>query len=225
MALQTLHTLATPAANGARTTDHDPLAPWRHGVTVSPVSAVAAQHTIHAYYTACPESPDGSRVVFYASTTPEAYTGEIPVLDRRTGEETVLVRHVEVEDSHRAACQQWVSGGRRVAFHDVRDGRWVVATADVDTGEIRVLAEDRQLAWGQPDADLVPLYGPHWDPSAHRDLDLLNVATGEVRTVLTAAAVREQYPALIHKEFGDRLISIFFPALSPDLTRIFFKIA
>src|SRR5438876_6898781 len=102
-----LHTPTTPATHRARTTDHetdhDPLAPWRHGVTVSPVSAVAAQHTIHAYYTACPESPDGSHVVCYASTTPEAYTGEIHVLDRRTGEETVLVRHVEVEDSHRAA--------------------------------------------------------------------------------------------------------------------------
>src|SRR3954452_22828631 len=113
-----LQTLATPAAEGVRPTEHDPLAPWRHGVNFSPVSAVAAQHTIHAYYTACPESPDGSRVVFYASTTSEAYTGEIHVLDRRTGEETVLVRDVDVEDSHRPACQQWVSGGRRVAFHD-----------------------------------------------------------------------------------------------------------
>src|SRR5436305_14887091 len=118
-----LPTLATPVAGGARPTEHDPLARWRQGVTIAPVSAVAAQHTIHAYYTACPESPDGSRVVFYASTTPEGYTGEIHVLDRRTGEETAPVRNDEVEDAHRAACQQWVSAVRPVAFHDVRDGR------------------------------------------------------------------------------------------------------
>jgi hypothetical protein len=37
--------------------------------------------------------------------------------------------------------------------------------------------------------------------------------------------VREAYPELIAQTFGDRPISIFFPALSPDLQRVFFKIA
>jgi hypothetical protein len=117
-----------------------------------------------------------------------------------------------------------------VVYHDVRPTpsgaeQWVVVAVDVESGEQRVLARDRQLAWGQPDADLVPVYGPHWDPAAHRDLDLLDVATGELRTMLKAEAVREAYPDLIREEFGDRPISIFFPALSPDHSRVFFKIA
>jgi hypothetical protein len=103
--------------------------------------------------------------------------------------------------------------------------QWVVCAVDVRSGEQRVLARDRQLGWGQPDADVVPVYGPHWDAAAHRDLDLLDLLTGELRTVLAADAVREAYPDLIAQEFGDRRISIFFPALSPDLTKVFFKIA
>jgi hypothetical protein len=137
----------------------------------------------------------------------------------------VLARDVTVEDSHRAACQQWLSGGRRVAYHDVRGDEWVVACVDVATGEQRVLARGRQLGWGQPDGDVVPLYGPHWDAGAHRDLDLLDVTTGERRTALTAEAVRDAYPELIREEFGERPMSIFFPALSPDGRRVFFKMA
>jgi hypothetical protein len=221
MTTMPVQTLAggTPSSSVA-----DPLALWRGRVRVSPVSS-AAQHSIHAYYTATPESPDGTQILFYASTTPEGHTGSLHLVDRATGRENVLATNIEVEDAHRAACQQWVSGGRRIVFHDVRDGRWVVVALDVPSGQARVLAEDRQLAWGQPDADLVPLYGPHWDPHALRDLELLDVSTGEIRTVLAAAAVRDQYPELIQQEFGDRPISIFFPALSPDLTRVFFKIA
>ena len=101
----------------------------------------------------------------------------------------------------------------------------MVCRADVASGETQVLARERQLGWGQPEADVVPLYGPHWDPAAHRDLDLLNVVTGEIDTVLTADEVRGACPALIAEEFGDREISIFFPALSPDLSKVFFKIA
>jgi hypothetical protein len=64
-----------------------------------------------------------------------------------------------------------------VVFHDVRGAaeEWVVASVDIATGQEQVLARGRQLGWGQPDAALVPLYGPHWDPAAHRDLDLLDV--------------------------------------------------
>jgi hypothetical protein len=208
----------------------DPLAAWRHEIHISRVSAAEARHAVHAYYTATPESPDGASVVFYASAARQGYEGELHLLDRASGEERLLVRDVTVEDTHRAACQQWVSGGRRVTFHDVRRTaggaeEWVVASVDPATGEERVLARGRQLGWGQPNGDLLPLYGPHWDPAAPRDLELLNVATGERRTVLTAQAVRDAYPALIGQEFGDRPISIFFPALSPDLNRVFFKIA
>jgi hypothetical protein len=218
----------TPRADNRKTAApgaSDPLARWRHDVTISPVSGVGQRHTMHAYYTASPEHPDGSRVLLYASSTREGHAGDLYVVDRATGRETALVRGLAVEDTHRAACQQWVSGGRRIAYHDVRGGEWLVACTDAEDGTERILARGRQLGWGQPDADLVPLYGPHWAPGPHRDLSLLDVATGDIRTALAADAVRETYPDLVAKEFGDRPISIFFPALSPDLTRVFFKIA
>jgi hypothetical protein len=56
-------------------------------------------------------------------------------------------------------------------------------------------------------------------------LELLNVETGDIRTVVTAAEVMTTYPSWISQQFSDREISIFFPCLSPDLKRVFFKIA
>lgn len=205
--------------------DADPLAAWRSGVKVQPVAAAPDRHSIHTYYLASPESPDGRNVLYYTSATPEGHSGDIRMLERATGRETILARNVTTEDAHRAACQQWVSGGRRVVFHDVRDGVWVVACVDVATQAERVLARGRQLAFGQPGGDLVPIYGPHWKPEDHKDLELLNVATGDIRTVVTAAAVKEKYHDLLAREFGDREISIFFPVFSPDAKRVFFKLA
>src|SRR3569833_888720 len=47
----------------------DPLAPWRTEVTEQDEEPAANEHTIHAYYVTCPESPDGRKVLFYASPT------------------------------------------------------------------------------------------------------------------------------------------------------------
>jgi Tol biopolymer transport system component len=189
------------------------------------VREVADCHTIHSYSNTCPESPDGRYVVFYASTTSEAHEGELRILERATGHERVIVREVIVEDAHRVACQQWVSDGQQVAFHDVRDGQWLVAVVDVETGRERVVARDRQLGWGQPSGNVVPVYGCHWDPAGSCDLELVNVETGEMRTVATAASVRQAYPESLGRQFGDRRVSIFFPILSPDQKRVFFKLA
>src|SRR4051812_2533794 len=86
-----------PAADPA-----DPLSAWKSGVKVSAVVG-GARHSVHSYYVACPESPDGRFVLFYASTHPKGYEGEIRVRERATGRETVLAREVVVEDAHRAA--------------------------------------------------------------------------------------------------------------------------
>ncbi|HEX8914557.1 MAG TPA: hypothetical protein VF796_19565 [Humisphaera sp.] len=204
------------------------LAPWRHGVKLAPVAPAGAdEHSIHAYYVTTPESPDGKHVLYYASTAADGQAGEVRVVERSTGRTTVLAAGIKTEDAHRAACQQWVSGGRRVAFHNaLPSGEWVVECVDVTTGERRVLARNRQLGFGSPAGDVVPLYGPHWDANALRDLELLNVATGEVtKTPVTAAAVRAAYPEQVSAKFGDRPISVFFPCLSPDGTRVFFKLA
>ncbi len=203
----------------------DPLTPWRNGVTVRDVAANPARHTIHSYYVCNPESPDGKRILLFSSSAANGYSGEISVVDRTSGRETVLARDIHTEDAHRVACQQWISGGRRVAFHDVIDGRWNVSVVDVETGDRRTLVHDRQLAFGNPLSDEVPIYGCHWNPGEHRDLEMLNVVTGEVRKVVTIAAVEKQYGDWLQREFGGRATSIFFPVISPDQKRVFFKMA
>src|SRR4029079_18182111 len=95
--------------------------PWK-GSRIRPLLPEAAAHSIHSYYVSTPESPDGRSVLFYASTLPTAYEGEVRLLDRASGTVKTLASKVTVEDAHRAACQQWISKGKRVVFHDFRDG-------------------------------------------------------------------------------------------------------
>jgi len=203
----------------------EPIAPWLAGVKVHPVSNQPGRHTIHAYYLTCPESPDGTRLLYFASSTPEGEHGDLVVLDRRTGQEQVIARDIDAEDAHRAACQQWISGGRRVAYHDVKDGRWSVHVVDLETLADRKLAEDRQLCFGRAVDDALPIYGCHWKPGSHRDLELLDAGTGEIREALPVAEVERTYGAWLAREFGGTPTSIFFPNISPDGKRVFFKMA
>lgn len=216
---------AIAVMTAAPASDVDSIDGWTSGVRTTPVLAEAQCHSIHSYFNVCPESPDSRWVLVYRSTTPEGHDGEVCVVERQTGAVRVLATGVTTEDAHRAACQQWSQGGKTVVFHDLRDGHWVVVAVDVVSGEPRILARDRQVCWGQPHGVTVPLYGPHWAPSEHRNLELVNVRTGEVRTVLTADAVRLKNFEWIEDKFGDRPISIFFPILSPDQRRVMFKLA
>lgn len=216
--------LAVSAFAPARAAD-DPIAPWRHDVTIRPVAPMAGRHTIHSYYLTNPESPDGTRVLYFVSTTVDGHRGDLMVRDRASGQETVVARNIDTEDAHRAACQQWISNGRRVAYHDVKDGRWRVHVVDLATGDNRVMAEDRQLCFGRAVDDELPIYGCHWNPGAYRDLQFLNAATGEIRTVMTIADVEQRYGAWLAREFGGRPTSIFFPHISPDGQRVFFKMS
>jgi len=203
----------------------DPVAPWKANVRVAPVSAVAGRHSIHSYYVANPESPDGKHVLFFTSKHPASYVGEVRILERATGKETVLAENVHTEDAHRVACQQWLSGGKRVAYHEVVDKRWRVVVVDVATREKRVIAEDRQIGFAQPSGDLLLMYGCHWNPGPYRDLYAWDARTGETRTVLKMSAVEAQHGEWLQKEFAGKPASIFFPVLSPDLKRVFFKLA
>ncbi|MEO8497882.1 MAG: hypothetical protein ABI614_22675 [Planctomycetota bacterium] len=203
----------------------DPLAGWRSGVKISVVSTTDGRHTIHSYFNTCPESPDGRWVLYYASTAKDGHRGEVCIRDRHSGEEKVLATNITAEDAHRVACQQWVSGGKRVVFHGERDGQWFVGCVDLDTMQERVLARGQLAGWGQPQADILPLYSPHWNPGQHPDLDLVNVVTGEKQTAVTVAALQQAYPDWFQTTFGEQRPSIFFPILSPDLNRVFFKMA
>jgi hypothetical protein len=168
----------------------DALSLWQQGFEVVPLLPRDARHTIHSYYVASPESPDGRHVVYFSSTAADAHRGDVCIVDRTTRQQTVLARDVSVEDAHRVACQQWLSAGRHIVYHDLRHGVSSVVIVDVVTARQHVLAAGRQVGFGQPHANLVLLYGPHWDPEGFRDLELLDVQSGQSRTVLTADAVR-----------------------------------
>ena len=203
----------------------DGLDGWRNGVKVFPVLDREECHSVHSYFNTSPESPDGTWQLLYRSTAANAHEGEVCVVDRSTGTIKVLASNVVVEDVHRVACQQWVLDGRSVVFPDLRDGEWCVVEIDVESGKERILTTGRQVGWGQADGDIVPLYGPHWEPGEHRDLELLNVRTGEVSTAVTIDATKEAYPDWFSRQFSDSPTSVFFPILSPDMKRVFFKIA
>lgn len=203
----------------------NPVAVWTANVRIAPVSAVAGRHSIHSYYVANPESPDGKHVLFFTSKHPASSVGEVRILERATGKETVLAENVHTEDAHRVACQQWLSGGKRVAYHEVVDKRWRVVVVVVATREKKVVAEDCQLGFAQPSGDLLLMYGCHWNPGPHRDLYAWDARTSETCTVLKMSAVEAQHGEWLQKEFAGKPASIFFPVLSPDLKRVFFKLA
>jgi hypothetical protein len=212
------------AAAGRGATGHDPVAPWKNA-RIRRVSEVPNRHTIHTYFNVTPESPDGRYVLFYSSVTPEGHSGEIRIQERATGRETVLARNLDCEDAHRVACQQWVSHGRKILFHDLRNGEVVCATVDVNTREERVLAKGHMVSWGQPNSDWAPIYGVHFQPGRYNDVELLNVSTGEIRTLVTGKQVRKAYPEQVRKLYGEKEISTPFGTLSPDGKLIFFKLS
>jgi hypothetical protein len=222
--LAPLLAIALPVCAVALPDENPALAPWTRGVRIGPVVADPARHTIHAYYVANPESPDGKYVLYFSSTDLKGEFGDICILERATGSEIILAKNVQTEDAHRAACQQWVSGGKLVAFHEVVEGnKWRVVVVDVASGEKNVIAVDRQLGFGSPNGNLLPLYGCHWNPGEHRDLELWDAETGKIRKAVLVSDVLEKCPGLLKTDASPA--SIFFPVLSPDLTRVMFKLA
>jgi hypothetical protein len=216
--------LAGVAAASAAT-EPSPVAAWKTGVQIRPVSSVPNRHTIHTYFNVSPETMNGKYVLYYTSVTPEGHAGEVRMQERSSGKETVLVRNLDCEDAHRVACQQWISNDKKIIFHDMRHGEVVVATVDVDTLKERVLAKGRMVSFGTQDGDLVPIYGVHFQPGKYTDVELLNAKTGEIKTLVTAKRVRDAYPEEITKLYGDTQISTPFGTLSPDQKLIFFKLS
>jgi hypothetical protein len=203
----------------------DSFAPWKGSVKVGPLVPGAQRHSMHTYFNLSPESPDGRWVLFYTSTTEDGHHGEIRIRERASGKEIVLAERIYTEDAHRAACQQWISNGRKVVFHNDVNGEWQVIAVDIASRKKQILARNRMLSWGRPDGEVVPLYKPHWAPGAHPDLELLNVETGELKTIVTAKATLAAYKEQIAARFGSRPISLFFPILSPNRKRLLFKLA
>jgi hypothetical protein len=180
---------------------------------------------MHTYYLLNPESPDGRKILFFASSDPAGHVGQICILDRESGVETVLADAVHTEDAHRVALQQWTANGKAVAYHEVVDKRWRVVLIDLESGAKKVVAVDRQLGFGRSDGYLLPLYGCHWNPGEHRDLELYDVRTGELRTAVKIDEVERMFGHWLAKEFAGKPTSIAFPTMSPNHQRVFFKMS
>lgn len=215
----------TCVLNSSAVDPKNPLDPWKNKVTILPVAKDTDRHSIHTYYVTSPESPDGRHVLFFSSLDRAAHKGEVVMMERASGKTTVLARDVITEDAHRVACQQWVSSGRSVVYHDYRDGEWYVFAVDVASGAERVLARGRQVGIGTPSGDLVPVVGLHWLKDDFADLELINTVTGNRTPLVSAAQVKKAYPQLVEELFKDSPISLFYPILSPDGGKIIFKLA
>jgi Tol biopolymer transport system component len=218
------------AAQGAEANSSAPApavtpADWLKRAKISLAAGDEDRHSMHAYYVHCPESPDGRWLLYYTSTTADGHTGQVCVRERATGQETVVARNVTCEDAHRVACQQWTMNGAKVAFHDVRDGRWRVVVVDRAGGAEQVVGLDYQVGFGSPTGSLIPMYGCHWNPGEHRSIDAFDLKTGQLRTIVPIAAVHDQYDEYLKKQFGSLPVSTFFPVVSPDEQRLFFKMA
>lgn len=195
---------------------------WKHAGKRS-VAPDQERHSIHSYFNTCPESPDGRHVLYFTSTTPEGESGDLRILERATGKETVVAENITAEDAHRAACQQWSDGGKTIVYQTLQDSHWSVRAVDVETGKEKVLAMDRQVGFGSPTGRWAPVYGCHWNPGVHRNLELIDVRTGEITTAVTPEQTLAEYGDLIEKKLGSRDLTIFFPVMSPDETKVFFK--
>jgi hypothetical protein len=181
------------------------------------------RHSIHAYFNTSPESPDRKHVLYYTSSTPEGEFGDLRILERATGQETVIADKITCEDAHRAACQQWAGGGKFVVYQTLTDGHWSVRAVEIGTGKERILAMDRQVGYGSPAGKYAPVYGCHWNPGPHRNLEMIDVTTGEISIIVTAAETLAAYGDQIGKKLGSRDLTIFFPVVSPDESKVFFK--
>ena len=203
----------------------DPVVPWRARTKIAPLSSNESRHTMHTYYLLNPESPDGRRILFFASTDPAGQVGQICMVDRGSGKETVLADDIHTEDAHRVALQQWTANGQAVAFHEVVDGHWRVVMIDLATRARTIVAEDRQLGFGRGDGFVLPLYGCHWNPGENRDLELYDIRSGQIRTAVRIGDVEQAHSAWLKNEFSGKPTSIAFPTISPDHKRVFFKIS
>ncbi len=201
---------------------HADLEVWK-SVEKKAIAPDQNRHSIHAYFNTCPESPDGKHVLYYTSTTPEGEQGDLRIVERATGKETVIADRITCEDAHRAACQQWSGGGKFVVYQTLTDGHWSVRAVDIETKKERILAMDRQVGYGSPTGKFAPVYGCHWNPGAHRNLEMIDVATGEITTAVTPAETLAAYGDQIEKKLGSRDLTIFFPVVSPDESKVFFK--
>ena len=201
------------------------LAKWKNTSVKSVLDEKETRHSIHSYFNTCPESPDGKYVLYFSSKTKDAHVGDICLLNRQTKEELVLVEGVVTEDAHRAACQQWAGNGEYVVYHDYKSGIWQVIAVNIKTKVKRVLAQNRQLGFGTPSSMEVPLYGCHWNPKEYRHLEMVNVETKKVSKVVDIKEVLETYGDWIKSTFKTDQVSIFFPVVSPDGNKVFFKIA
>ncbi|MCM8538251.1 MAG: hypothetical protein NE334_20070 [Lentisphaeraceae bacterium] len=201
------------------------LSKWKKA-SVNPVLNLdQKRHSIHTYFNTSPESPDGKYILYFSSKTKDAHSGDICIVNRTTKEETVLATGVTTEDAHRAACQQWAGNGDYIVYHDFVSKVWQIVAIDIRTKTKTVLIKNRQLGFGNPSSFEVPLYGCHWNHNGNPHLETVNIKTTKVTRLIDIKEVLKQYGDWIQTTFGTKDVSIFFPIISPDGKKVFFKVA
>lgn len=201
---------------------------WRDAKARPVLPNTAYQHVLHSYFNHCPESPDGRWVLMFLSPQDDAHLGDVVILERHTGQLITLATQVTTEDAHRQAYQQWIAGGRYVIFQNLVQDHWQIERVDIVSLKREVIHRDRLLGWSQPLSDFAMLYPPHWQTNTNRDIECLDVHTGQVRKAILAEDVYPKVKSLIDKRLPDvdvKNISLFFPILSPDQSRVMFKLA
>jgi hypothetical protein len=189
--------------------------------------ATLPAHVLHSYFNFSPESPDGRWVLAFVSPQPDAHVGDLCLFARNGSEQRVLARGLEVEDSHRQACQQFIDRGRAVAFHHCSGGQWLVESVEIDSGQRRVLAQRRQLGFNRPDVPHLLTMPLHWESGGPSDGDL-HVIDGEGRVLqaVPLEAIRPHAARLLERP--DLLhvpAALAFPLLSPDGARLACKLS
>ncbi|MFG0247451.1 MAG: hypothetical protein ACF8OB_01085 [Phycisphaeraceae bacterium JB051] len=183
-------------------------------------------HSLHAYFNCCPESPDGQWIVLFVSDQADAHVGNLWLINRHNQQTILIQEQVHVEDAHRQAMQQWVSDGKYLVYMSEQNGRWQIKRFEMQTRKLTVIHDGAQLFVGSPEMDVVPLYGMPWQPDGHRDLVLLDVQTGETKTVLKLDQVFSDFTAEIQTIFPDVTPdAIAYPVISPDGSRVMFKLS
>lgn len=183
-------------------------------------------HVMHCYYTADPSDPVTGRVLVWLSQAPDAHTGDLAMVDPKSGDVQILAAGLMVEDAHRQATQMLVNNGQWAVFHHLVGDSWVVESVEIATGKRRVLGTDCQLGFAHQSMDLVTLISLHWAPGDCGDLRIVRVSDGSplhtVRLETVVDQIRGRFPGPLPAPGEGSLCA---PFLSPNATRLILKMS
>ncbi len=157
-------------------------------------------HTMHSYFDICPESPDGTRLVFARFGADITKPADICVSDIRTGE-ILVAAQAENASTHSGAFQQWLSNDEILYVSNRMGDNKATNIVSLEThsqtrlnGMAQMVSPTGRLAAGFLDQN-VPGRGPR-----PRIVALFDLASGETKPCF---GVDECYSLLPYREMLD----------------------